>query len=80
MIASAKKKSLDQPGNAGFFLPGKLAAKGKRFLAQKQMDALRTHAHKVTVVGFCVNSCFKTKAAGALVFIFHLRPSVFICD
>jgi len=65
MIASADKKSLDQTRNAGLFLPGKLAAKGKRFLAQKQMDALRAHAHKLTIVGFCVNSRRKRNFARA---------------
>jgi hypothetical protein len=56
VIASAEKKSLDEPGNASFFLSGKLTAKKKRFLAQKQMDALCAHAHKLTIVGLCVKS------------------------
>ena len=32
-------------------LPGKLASEGKRFLAQMQVDALNTHAHKLQFVG-----------------------------
>ena len=54
MIASAHEKSLDQPGNAGFFLSSKLASEGKRLFAQKQMDALCAHAHKLAIVGLCV--------------------------
>ena len=76
MIAPAKKKSLDQPGNAGFFLLGKLAAKRKRFLAQKQMDALRAHAHKLKNVGFCVKSCPKRNFTRA--FLFFIR--VYLCS
>ena len=56
MIASAQEKSFDQFGDAGFFCPGKLPPEGKRFPAQMQMDALNAHAHKLTIVGFCVKS------------------------
>ena len=39
------------------------------------MDALRAHAHKLTIVGFDVKSRRKRNSARNLIFIFHPRPS-----
>ena len=55
-MASAEEISLDQFGNAGFFLSGKLASEGKRLFAQMQVNTLDAHAHKLTIVGFRVKS------------------------
>ena len=56
MIAPAEEKTFYQFGNAGFFLSGKLASEGKRFLAQMQVNTLYAHAHKLSIVGLCVKS------------------------
>jgi hypothetical protein len=52
MIAPPEKKTFDQFGHAGLFLSGELAAKREGLLAQKQMNALCVHAHKLAFVGF----------------------------
>jgi len=52
VIAPAEEKTFDQFRHAGLPLSGELAPKSEGLLAQKQMNALCAHAHKLAFVGF----------------------------